>query len=263
MVFGTNKDDIDNGNAYDWGKASQDYAKYRDIYPKEFFDKIEALGIGQKGQKILDLGTGTGVLPRAMYDCGAEFTATDISQNQIDMAKKLSEGKAITYLCKSAEELDFDDNTFDACTAMTCFFYFDHAKTMPILKRLLKPQGKICIGYMAWLPFEDELANKSEQLILKYNPKWTGHSFKSSPVEIPKEYLTDFKVVSNEVTICDIPFTKESWTGRMKACRGIGASLFPEKISCFENELLNMLDKNTDENFTIKHSYAIAVLEKL
>lgn len=30
---------IDHGKAFDWGKTSEDYAKYRDIYPKEFYAK--------------------------------------------------------------------------------------------------------------------------------------------------------------------------------------------------------------------------------
>ena len=28
---------IDNGKQFDWGLASEDYAKYRDIYPAEFY----------------------------------------------------------------------------------------------------------------------------------------------------------------------------------------------------------------------------------
>ena len=32
--------DIDSGNAFDWGRTSEDYAKYRDIYPREFYEKI-------------------------------------------------------------------------------------------------------------------------------------------------------------------------------------------------------------------------------
>lgn len=31
---------IDNGKGFDWGKVSSEYAKYRDIYPKEFYQKI-------------------------------------------------------------------------------------------------------------------------------------------------------------------------------------------------------------------------------
>lgn len=43
-------DAIDNGQSFDWGKASKDYAKYRDIYPKEFYDKLVELSLGIKGQ---------------------------------------------------------------------------------------------------------------------------------------------------------------------------------------------------------------------
>lgn len=31
---------IDSGKAFDWGRTSQDYAKYRDIYPELFYKKI-------------------------------------------------------------------------------------------------------------------------------------------------------------------------------------------------------------------------------
>lgn len=38
-------EDIDKGNSFDWGKTSRDYAKYRDIYPEEFYNKILSLGL--------------------------------------------------------------------------------------------------------------------------------------------------------------------------------------------------------------------------
>lgn len=50
---------IDNGQAFDWGRASKEYAKYRDIYPKEFYEKLAQLSLGVKGQDVLDIGTGT------------------------------------------------------------------------------------------------------------------------------------------------------------------------------------------------------------
>ena len=41
---------IDHGKEFDWGNASKDYAKYRDIYPKEFYQKIVDLGLCIRGQ---------------------------------------------------------------------------------------------------------------------------------------------------------------------------------------------------------------------
>ena len=37
--------DIDNGKSFDWGNTSKDYAKYRDIYPDEFYQCILNLGL--------------------------------------------------------------------------------------------------------------------------------------------------------------------------------------------------------------------------
>lgn len=61
------KEMIDNGNNFDWGKASENYAKYRDIYPKSMYEKLNELGVGVRNSHCLDIGTGTGVLPRNMY----------------------------------------------------------------------------------------------------------------------------------------------------------------------------------------------------
>ena len=49
---------IDGGKAFDWSKTSEDYAKYRDIYPQQFYDKIIDRKLCISGQSILDMGTG-------------------------------------------------------------------------------------------------------------------------------------------------------------------------------------------------------------
>ena len=72
-------EDIDAGEVFDWGRASENYAKYRDIYPTEFYEKLIELEIGTRGQNVLDLGTGAGVLPRNLYQHGANFTGRCIT----------------------------------------------------------------------------------------------------------------------------------------------------------------------------------------
>lgn len=57
-------------------------------------------------------------------------------------------------------------------------------------------------------------------------------------------------------------FNRETWNGRMKACRGIGASLSEENIALFEQEHRELLERIAPESFSISHYAAIAVLRK-
>jgi len=252
---------IDGGKAFDWGRTSADYAKFRDIYPQEFYDKITARGLCIKGQSVLDMGTGTGVLPRNMYKYGAKWTGTDISENQIRQAKLLSEGMDIDYYALSAESLDFPDNSFDVITACQCFWYFDHEKIMPELVRMLKPDGSLLLLYMAWLPFEDKIAQASEKLVLKYNPNWSGAGETVHPIFVPECYNEKFELVYHEEYPLNVHFTRESWNGRMKACRGVGASLTEEETNSWEKEHIKLLSEIAPAEFDILHYGAIAELK--
>ena len=62
---------IDNNNSFDFGKTSDNYARFRDIYPQSMYDKLIEMGIGKESQHILDLGSGTAVLPMNLYHTGA------------------------------------------------------------------------------------------------------------------------------------------------------------------------------------------------
>ena len=59
---------IDEGKSFDWNLTSQNYAKYRDIYPPQLYEKLRELGVAADGSAWLDIGTGTGILPQNMYN---------------------------------------------------------------------------------------------------------------------------------------------------------------------------------------------------
>ncbi|MBQ9642724.1 MAG: class I SAM-dependent methyltransferase [Lachnospiraceae bacterium] len=255
---------IDAGKVFDWGRTSQEYAKYRDIYPELFYQKIVDRGLCTEGQKVLDLGTGTGVLPRNLYRYGADWIGTDISPEQIEQAILLSEagGMKIDFRAVPTEEIDFPGGSFDVITACQCFWYFDHERVMPKLAELLKPEGKLLILYMAWLPYEDEIAGKSEELVLKYNPSWTGAGETRHPIWIPDIAYEYFEMEDHEEYDVMVPFTKEFWHGRMRACRGVGASLNAEELAGWDAEHRALLDAIAPEEFEILHYAALAVLRK-
>jgi len=257
--------DFDRGNAFDFGRTSSDYAKYRDIYPDEFYKKIVGLGLCVKGQRVLDLGTGTGVLPRNMYKYGAEFVGADISENQIEQARLLSKeaGMNIEYIVASAENFDFPDNIFDVVTACQCFQYFDKNIALPKIHKALKENGCFCILFMAGLPDESGIAKQSEDLVLKYNPDWTGGRMKRYSIPGTPPWAADLFTAKNIMTFdINVTFTRQSWHGRMKTCRGIGASsLSEEKIAAWEKEHMEYM-QSMPEVFDILHFVSVMNFSK-
>ena len=188
------------------------------------------------GGKAFDWGRACSISARARAFCLATCTLRRKMDGdghipeQIEQAKKLSQGIDIGYYAMPAEKIDFPDASFDAATACRCFWYFDHEKLIPQLCRMLKSNGRLLVLCMEWLPFEDKIAGMSEDLVLRYSPDWSGAGETMHPIEIPACYKEKFELVHHEEWKLKVHFTRESWNGRTKACRGIGASLTPEEL---------------------------------
>lgn len=251
---------LDGGAGFDWGRTSAAYARYRDIYPPGFWQPLLDAGLFRAGSDVLDIGTGTGVLPRALCGTGAHFTATDISPEQVAEARRLSEGLPIRYHVCPAERLPFPDASFDTITACQCFFYFDHPAVVPLLARLLRPGGRLAVTYLAWLPEEDAVAGASERLVLQYNPGWTGAGERRRPVSLPDIVWDYFEPEQSGGTDMRIPFTRESWAGRIFACRGVGASMEAGVLEKFTQAHRALLDEIAPEHFEVLHYAAYAIL---
>jgi cyclopropane fatty-acyl-phospholipid synthase-like methyltransferase len=247
--------EIDGGTAFDWGKTSPDYAVYRPGYPKSFYAILQAVGIGAPGQHILDLGTGTGVLARAFARQGAHVTGIDIADAQIVAARQLAaqEQLDIRFVTYAAEEAEFPPQSFEIISCGQSWLYFDTQRMIPLVKTWLKPGGKLVLTYLSWLPRKDRIARASEQLILRYNPHWSDADFPGSRTIQHAWSRQDFRLVTYHAYEEGLPFTRESWRGRIRACRGIGAVLPADEVTRFDQEHDELLRQIAPDTFTVLH----------
>lgn len=81
-------------------------------------------------------------------------------------------------------------------------------------------------------------------------------------IEIPYCYKENFDLTYHEEFRLKVPFTRESWNGRMKACRGIGASLTEREISMWEQEHKKLLEEIAPNEFDVLHYGAISELRE-
>ena len=250
---------IDPGNVIDWSKTSTDYATHRPGPPPRFYQMLHALGVGLPGQRILDLGTGTGVLARQFASQGATVSGVDIAKGQIAAAQELAErdGVSVDFRVAGAERTPFADNRFDAITANQCWLYFDKMRRpFAEAQRLLAGGGVLVTSHFSWLARLDPVARASEQLVLKHNPAWSASDWHGEIPNVPQwvaENPGAFRVRALFWFDEAIPFTRESWRGRIRACRGVGAALEPGAVQAFDEEHAALLAEIAPEQFTVLH----------
>ena len=252
-------DRVDKGSEFDWGKTSTDYAVHRTGYPESFYDSLAALGIGLPGQRILDVGTGTGVLARAFARRGAVVHGVDIAANQIDQARRLAaaDGLEIAFSVSPAEEVDLPDGSCDVISSGQSWLYFDHQVMVPQVLRLLRPEGQLVLTHLAWLPRRDAIARASEALVLEHNPVWGGADYRGQDPIYFRGIEGQFDLKTLHLLDEPLPFTRKGWRGRIRACRGIGASLSQEEVGRFDQEHDALLRRIAPEQFTILHRMSI------
>lgn len=253
----------DGSKAIDWGKTSDDYSTYRPGPPPSFYSRLAALGVGLAGQTILDLGTGTGVLARQFARQQSVVYGVDKSAEQVAMANQLAEqeGLPATFGIHCAEDLPWQDAVFDVATANQCWLYFDKERAIRELRRVLKPGGWLVTSHFTWLPRLDDIARQSEELVLKFNPEWSAADWGGVIPPCPKWAESTFSVRAMFYYDEPITFTRETWRGRIRACRGIGATLTAEDVAEFDAAHDDLLRSIASDTFAILHRIDAHIFE--
>jgi len=123
----------------------------------------------QKGEKILDIATGTGLTARTISRSGAKVTGVDIASGLLDAARQLAyeEGLSIDWQVGDAEKLPFKAASFDAAAStFGVMFASDQEAAISELARVVRPGGRVAVA--AWLP--NSTAVKLRQVIAPFMP---------------------------------------------------------------------------------------------
>ncbi|XP_072337758.1 putative methyltransferase DDB_G0268948 [Scyliorhinus torazame] len=127
------------------------YRKYRlpsasEVH-KSIFDYLEK----KKGKPFtlaVDIGCGSGQSTRGLAPYFEKVVGIDVSEAQIEEAKKVDGPDNVSYRLGLAEELEFEDGSVDLVTAGTAAHWFDMEKFMKEAERILKPKGCVALyGY--------------------------------------------------------------------------------------------------------------------
>jgi ubiquinone/menaquinone biosynthesis C-methylase UbiE len=135
--------------APDFGPLAESYDRLRPVDSNwwELFELLVAQGdLG--GQRVLDLGCGTGRLAAALAERRARVWGVDPSEEMLRQAR-LAAGSGVGLRRGRGEELPFKDAWFDRAVLRTVVHLLDRARALPELARVLVPGGRAVIATFA------------------------------------------------------------------------------------------------------------------
>lgn len=228
----------------DFGKTAGDYAKYRTVFPPELFARLADLNIGVSGQRIVDLGTGTGVLARVFAAAGCTVTGLDVAPEMLDRAREQDRaaGVSVTYRVGGAEDTGLPGHAWDAVTAGQCWHWFDRPRAAAEARRLLVDGGALAILYRDYQVTDGTVGAASEELVRVYNPTWPmSGNFQDHPEWEDDLRAAGFGQIERFGFEVAVEFTHEQWRGRMRSSNGVGGSLTGEQVAAFDADLATLL----------------------
>jgi SAM-dependent methyltransferase len=234
-------------------------------FPPELFDRLSVLGVGLEGQKMLDLGTGSGGFARSFADRGCIVTAIDKSADMLSDARGPGSGAqgSLTFARATAENTGLPDAVFDIVVAGQAWHWFDQRRAAQESRRVLKHDGRIALAQMDWVPRKGGAAEATEEIIQRYNPDWNILFRQSDYMDWSRQLgIAGFGSIQEATFNAEIDVSPEVWRRRIRASAGVGAVLPPEMAGALDADLAGVLAADfAGDIVTISHRVFYLVAE--
>jgi len=252
----------------DFGLRSRDYAEQRPGFPDSFYERLERFR-PLVGARVLDLGTGPGVMALPLAERGANVTGTDISENQILAARERASAAGLADRCRfvvaRAEDVPLPSGSFDLVTSGQSWHWFDHQQAIAECTRLLAPGGLLAVAHYSYLPQHSALVRETEALVLKHNPGWKLAGFDGLLPWLVDSIANDaLKLCEQFVYDHDRRMSHEAWRARMRTCNGVGSGGMDEAtVERFDGDLAQLLAAKYPEPVAVPHRVHCVVAQKV
>ncbi|MDJ0779173.1 MAG: methyltransferase domain-containing protein [Gammaproteobacteria bacterium] len=241
----------------DFGLTAEDYARHRAGFPPLLFERLREQGIGLAGQRITDLGTGTGSLARGFAQNSCHVIGIDRAATMLDAAREIDArlGINVDYRVAPAEATAITTASQDVVSAGQCWHWFDRPRAGAELRRLLKPGGHALIAHFDWIPLAGNLVQATEALIEQYNPAWDmGGGCGLYPQWLRDLGEAGFENIESFSHDVDVFYSPIDWRGRIRASAGVGGSLTAARVTAFDDDLAQLLARDfPGEQLAIPH----------
>ncbi|MFE2876264.1 class I SAM-dependent methyltransferase [Streptomyces roseus] len=157
--------------ARSFGSAAGRYADHRPSYPDGLFEVLEEVsGVALAGARVADVGAGTGIATRLLYDRGAAVVGVEPGAAMADEFRRRH--PQVPLVRGDGDRLPFASGSLDLLTYAQSWHWTDPARSGPEALRVLRPGGALAV----WSNDPDTgvewIAGQQARIEEEFGPGW-------------------------------------------------------------------------------------------
>lgn len=219
----------------------------------------------RQGERMLDVGCGTGELAILASRTGAEVIGSDLAPALVETARRQAgeQGRSIVFDVADCEALPYEDASFDIVTStLGAIFAPDHARAASELARVCRPGGRLALT--AWRP--DGEMREFFGIIAAYAPppvEGAGNPMSWGDQDYVTGLLGDTFALSFEPgnTPWQTPSALDSWTQLAEAfgpIKMLMTRLEPDRAAAFREEMMSYMSAaETEDGVVLDRLYVL------
>lgn len=195
-------------------EVAERYARGRPYFHPAVIDRIaRSLCLREPLSAALDVACGTGKSTVALTEIASRVVGADSSAGMLAHAET---HERVEYVEATAEDLPFEDESFDLVTVASAFHWFDRERFLSEARRVLNPSGWLVVYDNRFLGRMKENAAFESWVRENYAPRYPSPPRDSRPISVEEARRHGYVFVRTEEYTNEVRFSVEELAGYLE-----------------------------------------------